>query len=119
VTQFEGKNVYVLAVTFNVTMDRAPFLWSSEKFRQSTYLRRVDQADVKLAPNDVFDSALRAYAVFFNFWAFHPVLLTFPTTMPDGSAFLRSVNDVVELHTLLFLSCSCAGRRFRQPARTR
>jgi len=108
ILQFEGKDVYILAATFNVSSEAAPFLWDTGKMRESTYLTRVDEPGVKIQPVGLLDDAIRSYMVFrekrffkglSNFWAFHPTLIVFPTKKPDGSPFLRSVEDMVELHT--------------------
>lgn len=34
-----------------------------------------------------------------SFRAFHPVILVFPTRLPDGSPILTSKEDAAELHT--------------------
>lgn len=108
VTPFEGKDVYILAVTFNVSVMAAPFLWDAGKIREGSYLTRVAEPDSKLQPLEFLDDAIRSYIVFrerkvfkglSDFWAFHPTLLVFPTKRPDGSPFLRSAEDVVELRT--------------------
>jgi hypothetical protein len=108
ISRFEGKDVYILAATFNVSAEAAPFLWKTGKMLEATYLTRVDEPGVKLQPVELLDDAIRSYMVFrekrifkglSNFWAFHPTIIVFPTKKPDGSPFLRGIEDVVELHT--------------------
>lgn len=103
-----GQDAYVISLTFNVSANAAPFIWNSEAIRSATYLARADDPDIRVEPSEFLDRKLRSYVVFREravfkilqtFWAFHPTVIAFPRTTPEGQPLVRSLDDRIELHT--------------------
>ncbi|MBN1567070.1 MAG: DUF4410 domain-containing protein [Acidobacteria bacterium] len=108
VKEFVGQDVYVLIASFTVGSGDAPFLWDKERIENATYLARPGNGELRIKPIRFIDDQIASYIVFnekrvfkgfSNFRAFHPVILVFPTKLPDGSPFVASSTDIVELHT--------------------
>jgi hypothetical protein len=108
VRPFAGQDVIVLVATFATHAKSAPFLWPSKEMRDATYLVRPGFAEARIVPTQFLDDTIASFMVFnekkvfkglSGFSAFHPVILVFPTKRPDGTPFIQSTSDVVELHT--------------------
>ena len=108
VRPFADQDVIVLLATFEIHSKAAPFLWDSKRMKEATYLVRTGVGGERIAPTELLDDKIASYMVFnekrvfkglSDFRAFHPVILVFPTKRHDGTPFLQSTNDVVELHS--------------------
>jgi hypothetical protein len=111
--RFRGKDVYVLALTFNTALSEAPHLWHADDVRGSLTISRADHSAVAVAPLEVLQGPPDPYALglvhvqrgFANIElrcaALHPVIAVFSTSLPDGSPLIRGPGDVLELHTVM------------------
>jgi len=108
VIPFQGQDVMVLVATFSIHSTAAPFLWDSKQMKGATYLVKPGAATERLAPVQFLDNSIASYMVFdekrvlkgaSTFRAYHPVILVFPTKRADGTPFVQSTSDMVELHT--------------------
>jgi hypothetical protein len=111
--RFRGKDVYLVALTFSIALSESPLLWRANDVRRSLTLARADRPAVAVAAIDVVENPPAPYAVGLvdvrrgfghlepRCAAVHPVLVAFPTTLPDGSPLVRGVDDVLELSTVV------------------
>jgi hypothetical protein len=110
VEAYKGKDVYVFVLTFNVASTESPLIWDTAKIREATYLARAGGAGTRIAPSAFVDDAVSSFIIFkqnkvmrgiVSFWGYHPVIVTFPTKMPDGSPVVTGPNDRLELHSMV------------------
>ncbi len=108
IKEFVGQDQYVVVATFTVGSNEAPFLWDRARMQRATYLTRAGAGSPRVEPVRFVDDQIASYIVFnekrifkglSSFRAFHPVIMVFPTRLPDGSPVITSTGDVVELHT--------------------
>ncbi len=108
VKPFASQDVMVLVATFSIHSKAAPFLWDSKQMKAATYLAKPGASGERIAPAQFLDGTIASYMVFdekrvmkglSDFRAYHPVILVFPTKRADGTPFLYTTSDVVELHT--------------------
>ncbi|MFN0105656.1 MAG: hypothetical protein ACKV2U_26665 [Bryobacteraceae bacterium] len=106
--RFRGQDVLVLALTYNRrTLRASPFLWNPAEVAKGTYLTRAGDGQ-RLNPLEVLDGELAAYLIQRPekkisklYWRSHPVIFVFPTKATDGKPFLRSINETVELRSVV------------------
>ena len=103
-----------MLLTFSVAWWESPLIWQGDEVHRATRLGRADRPDASVTPIEVLDDPRASYAVGLTqaargscmFEAFcaalHPVLVAFPTTLPDGSPLVRGIDDVLELRTVVY-----------------
>lgn len=102
VKPFAGQDVIVLVASYTAKSTVTPLLWDSKQIRSATYLMRKGTGGQKIATAEFQDDKISSYIVLkgvSNFRAFHPVILVFPAKLPDGTPFVQSTTDSIELHT--------------------
>ena len=105
--EFADQDVYVLALTFNRGTDgRPPYFWDRQTIEAESFLAYKEDLDHRIRPR-VIDRLWASYLSFRRYrlskrlWKSHPTLFIFPTKLPDGSPFITSLNQKLELHTIV------------------
>ncbi|HXK39225.1 MAG TPA: hypothetical protein VJ837_00080, partial [Candidatus Paceibacterota bacterium] len=108
IAALDGKDLYIIAITFSNTAnwkDKLPFFGLNDPIGEATYLSVTGAADQRVKavqtinlPSYLIERRVRLGRVL---WRSRPIVFAFPATKSDGTPLIDNLDDDIELHSAI------------------